>query len=75
MGRPVVLAEDETHLDWLARVRACWIPHGIRHLVPTPGSSQRSSLLGAINPAIGAWHYHLAHKCVSSSLRKTSWSP
>jgi hypothetical protein len=61
----VVLAEDETHLDWLARVRACWIPHGIRHLVPTPGSNQRRSLLGAINLATGAWHYHFAHKCVS----------
>jgi transposase len=61
----VVLAEDETHLDWLARVRACWIPHGIRHLVPTPGSNQRRSLFGAINLVTGAWHYHLARRCVS----------
>jgi transposase len=61
----VVLAEDETHLDLLARVRACWIPHGIRHLVPTPGSNQRRSLFGAINLATGDWHYHFAHKCVS----------
>jgi transposase len=61
----VVLAEDETHLDLLARVRACWIPHGVRHLVATPGSNVRRSLLGAINLATGAWHYHLAHKCVS----------
>lgn len=61
----VVLAEDETHLDWLARVRACWIPHGVRHLVPTPGSNQRRSLFGALNLATGAWHYHLARKCVS----------
>jgi transposase len=61
----VVLAEDETHLDLLARVRACWIPHGVRHLVSTPGSNVRRSLLGAVNLATGAWHYHLAHKCVS----------
>lgn len=61
----VVLAEDETHLDWLARVRACWIPHGIRHLVPTPGSNRRHSLLGALNLATGAWDYHFAAKCVS----------
>jgi transposase len=61
----VVLAEDETHLDWLARVRACWIPQGMRHLVATPGSNQRRSLFGALNLATGAWHYHFAHKCVS----------
>jgi transposase len=61
----VVLAEDETHVDWLARVRACWIPHGTRHLVSTPGSNQRRSLLGAINLATGTWHYHVAAKCVS----------
>lgn len=61
----VVLAEDETHLDLLARVRACWIPHGMRHRVSTPGSNVRRSLLGAVNLATGAWHYHLAHKCVS----------
>lgn len=61
----VVLAEDETHLDLLARVRACWIPHGVRHRVSTPGSNVRRSLLGALNLATGAWHYHLAHKCVS----------
>jgi transposase len=61
----VVLAEDETHLDLLARVRATWIPHGIRHLVPTPGTNRRRSLFGAINVATGAWHYHVAAKCVS----------
>lgn len=61
----VVLAEDETHLDLLAKVRACWIPRGTRHLVPTPGSNQRRSLLGAINLTTGAWHYHLATTCVS----------
>jgi transposase len=61
----VVLAEDETHLDLLARVRACWIPHGIRHLVSTPGSNQRRSLFGAIDLVTGTWHYHFARKCVS----------
>lgn len=63
----VVLAEDETHLDWLARVRATWIPHGIRHLVPTPGSNQRRSLFGALNVATGTWHYRItANKVVST---------
>jgi transposase len=64
-ARSVVLAEDETHLDLLARVRACWIPHGIRHLVSTPGSNQRRSLFGAVDLVTGAWHYHFARKCVS----------
>nr|WP_245923736.1 helix-turn-helix domain-containing protein [Actinoplanes atraurantiacus] len=35
----VVLAEDETHLDLLARVRSCWMPQGIRHRIMTPGKT------------------------------------
>jgi len=35
----VVLAEDETHLDLLARVRACWMPTGLRHRILTPGKT------------------------------------
>lgn len=63
----VVLAEDETHLDLLARVRSTWIPQGIRHLVPTPGSNQRRSLLGALDMASGTWHCHItAKKAVSA---------
>lgn len=61
----VVLAEDETHLDLLARVRACWMPTGIRHRVLTPGSNVRRTLHGAVNLATGAWHYHLSVKNVS----------
>ena len=61
----VVLAEDETHLDLLARVRGCWQPLGTRFRVWTPGSNQRRSLFGAVNLATGAFHYHLAFKAVS----------
>jgi hypothetical protein len=43
----VVLAEDETHLDLLARVRACWMPRGVRHRVVTPGSNIRRTVHGA----------------------------
>jgi transposase len=43
----VVLAEDETHLDLLSRVRACWMPTGIRHRILTPGSNVRRTLHGA----------------------------
>jgi transposase len=61
----VVLAEDETHLDWLARVTATWMPAGLRHRIWTPGTNKRRSLFGALNLATGAWHYHIAVKAVS----------
>lgn len=63
----VVLAEDETHLDLLARIRACWTLHSRRHLVPTPGSNRRRTLLGAIDLATGRWHYLITVKAVSAS--------
>jgi transposase len=62
----VVLAEDETHLDLLARIRACWTIRGRRHQIPTPGSNQRRSLFGAVNLATGAVHYLLHRKAVSA---------
>jgi transposase len=61
----IVLAADETHLDWLAKIRACWMPNGMRYLVPTPGSNKRRTIFGAVNLATGAFHYHLAVKGVS----------
>lgn len=61
----VVLAEDETHLDLLARVRACWMPTGIRHQILTPGSNIRRTIHGAINLTTGAWHHHVSVKNVS----------
>ena len=56
----VVLAEDETHLDLIARIRACWMPHGLRHRVLTPGTNQRRTLHGAVNLVTGAWHHHVS---------------
>jgi len=50
----VVLAEDETRLDLLARIRACWILKGQRQKVQTPGSNRRRSVFGAVNLATGA---------------------
>jgi transposase len=64
----VVLAEDETHLDLLARVRSAWMPAQLRHRIWTPGRNRRRSLFGAINLATGQWHYHVAVKCVSEVL-------
>jgi hypothetical protein len=60
-----VLAEDETHLDLLARVRSCWTPLGMRHRVMTPGSNVRRTVHGAVNLATGAFHCHLSVKNVS----------
>lgn len=61
----VVLAEDETHLDLLPRLRSCWIGRGVRRLVPTPGTNIRRTLHGAVNLATGAFYYHVSHKNVS----------
>ncbi len=61
----VVLAEDETHLDLLARVRACWMPHGTRHRILTPGSNIRHTVFGALNMITGVVHHHIAVKGVS----------
>ncbi|GAA2717653.1 IS630 family transposase [Actinoplanes palleronii] len=61
----VVLAEDETHLDLLPRIRSCWMPAGIRHRILTPGTNLRRTLHGAINLATGAFHHHVSVKNVS----------
>jgi transposase len=62
----VVLAEDETHLDLIARIRACWMPRGLRHRVLTPGTNQRRTLHGAVNLVTGAWHHHVSTYNVSA---------
>lgn len=61
----VVLAEDETHLDLLPRIRSCWQPTGARHRVMTPGSNRRRTVHGAVNLVTGAWHHHVSVKNVS----------
>jgi transposase len=61
----VVLAEDETHIDLLARVRSCWMPTGLRHRILTPGTNVRRTVHGAVNLLTGAWHHHISVKNVS----------
>jgi transposase len=61
----VVLAEDETHIDLLPRVRSCWMPTGLRHHILTPGSNIRRTVHGAVNLATGAFHHHVSVKNVS----------
>jgi transposase len=61
----VVLAEDETHLDLLPRIRSCWMPAGIRHRILTPGTNLRRTLHGAINLTTGTFHHHVSVKNVS----------
>ena len=61
----VVLAEDETHLDLIARIRACWMPTGVRHRVLTPGTNERRTLHGAVNLITGAFHHHVSVRNVS----------
>jgi len=61
----VLLAEDETYLELLAKIRACWMPFGVRHRIATPGRNQRGSIFGALNLTTGAWHYHACTRAVS----------
>jgi transposase len=61
----VVLAEDETHINLLAWVRATWIPHGTRQQVMTPGKNRRRTVFGAIDLASGRFFYQIARKAVS----------
>lgn len=61
----VVLAQDETHLDLLARIRAAWMPTGMRHRVLTPGTNVRRTLHGAVNLLTGAVHHHVCVRNVS----------
>ena len=61
----VVLAEDETHIDLLPRLRSCWMPTGLRHHILTPGSNIRRTVHGAVNLATGAFHHHISVKNVS----------
>lgn len=59
-----MLAEGETHLDLLARVRACWMTCDTRHRIPTPGSNIRRTVFGALNIATGTVHHQVAVKGV-----------
>jgi transposase len=61
----VVLAEDETHIDLLARVRSCWMPTGLRHRILTPGTNIRRTVHGAVNLLTGTVHHHVSLKNVS----------
>jgi hypothetical protein len=61
----VVLAEDETHLDLLAHIRACWMPTGLRHHVMTPGTNVRRTIHGTVNRTTGTWHHHVSVQNVS----------
>jgi transposase len=61
----VVLAEDETHIDLLPRVRSCWMPTGLRHRILTPGTNKRRTVHGAVDLVTGAWHHHVSVKNVS----------
>jgi hypothetical protein len=63
----VVLAEDETHVNLLAWVRATWIPHGQRQEVMTPGKNWRHSIFGAVDLAFGPFFSQVTRKAVSAT--------
>jgi transposase len=60
--RAVVLAEDETHLNWLPHVRASWTRRGARPQILTPGSNRQVTVYGAIEMTTGQWVYQLGRR-------------
>jgi transposase len=63
--RAVVLAEDETHLNWLPHVRASWTPRGTRPQIPTPGKNRQVTVYGAVEMTTGQWVYRLGRRCAA----------
>lgn len=52
-----VLYADESRLQLLPLVRACWQWVGQQLRIPTPGSNQTRALFGALNIRTGQWSY------------------
>jgi transposase len=52
-----VLYADESRLQLLPLVRACWQWVGQQLRIPTPGSNQTRALFGALNIRTGRWTY------------------
>jgi hypothetical protein len=63
----VVLAEDETHLNLLAWVRATWVVRGTRQQVMTPGTNRRRTIFGAVDLCTGRFLYQVTRKAVSAN--------
>jgi len=63
----VVLAEDETHVNLLAWVRATWVVGGTRQRVMTPGTNRRRTIFGAVDLATGRWLSQVTRKAVSAA--------
>jgi len=63
--RPVVLAEDETHLNLLPHVRASWTLRTARPQIPTPGTNRQVTVFGAIEVTTGRWVYRLGRRCAA----------
>jgi transposase len=63
----VVLAEDETHLNLLAWVRATWVVRGTRQRVMTPGTNRRRTIFGAVDLCTGRFLYQVTRKAVSAN--------
>jgi len=63
--RAVVCAEDETHLNLLAHVRASWTLRRARPQILTPGTNRQVTVFGAIEVTTGRWVYRLGRRCAA----------
>ena len=53
-GEVVLLFEDEIDLHLLPGITGCWTKRGHQRKVPTPGTNQKRSGVGAVNARTGA---------------------
>lgn len=54
-----VLYEDESDLHLLPTLRVAWMPRGKQPRVPTPGTSQKKSVFGALDIRTGAFIHRI----------------
>ncbi|WP_203880417.1 IS630 family transposase, partial [Planobispora takensis] len=64
----VVWAADETHIHWLAHIRASWTLRNCRPNIATPGKNRQVTVLGALEMTTGRWVYRLGRRCAADFL-------
>ena len=65
MPEAVVLYADESRVQLLPLIRACWHWLGQQMRVPTPGTNDTRALFGALNIRTGRWVYLLRERMLA----------
>lgn len=54
-----VFYQDECYCQLLPNVRSCWMRRGQQKEIITPGTNERVTVYGALNPTTGQWIYSI----------------